>query len=1418
MTTSADRGLAPERIAEIIVTLPDGKGRRGTGYRVSAERILTAAHVVDGGTRIRVRFQADRPGEWTTETTVTWRHEGIDIAVLTMESLAAVAPGAADTVEGATPAEAVPLVSYGRIGELDAVLTCTTLGFPRFKLRTDDAGSRFRDAEHVQATCAVLSNRREGTLDLAVGSPPPDDPDPQRSPWEGMSGAPVFTGSRLVGVVAHHHRSDGPGRLAASRVDRWADGLNTEERTTLERLLGRELRYCALPSAAPRENADLVQEIYRAQLTDIAPEQLRDRLTELDDLVAFCAGAETYRWLQAPPWAGKTALAAWFALHPPRGVVPVWFFITNRSASQSDGTAYTEAVIDQLATIAGREPVRAASAPARDGERRLLLREAAERVAERGGTLLLVVDGLDEDQSLKPGGSGTSIVSLLPERPPPNVRVLVTSRTGPGIPADVGGAHPLRNCRVEKLAAAAAAQHTEYEAKYELQQALSGDRLQRDLVGLLTAARGTLTLDDLRELTEEPGYELRRRLSSAFGRILRLRGGTNPGGGGGIDGYGYGYGHSSGVTLYASSRGYLFAHETLLAAAQDELGSDLAAYLERLHTWAEGYERRGWPEGTPPYLLQQYSRLLAHLGDDRRTTALATDARRRERLREVTGSDAACLAETVGARENVRRASPDNLAALAALAVTEDLVARHNESLHPAISEVYARLGHTRKAIGLARSLFSPTDRAWALGRVARVLAETGDRRAVGLVEEGVALTERALAETRRVHDPSLIQAALGQVAPVLALLGRRTESLRGLRELPSPTNDPATRYIVRAHIETALALGDRSTAVELLSQAEEWAGRVSDADVRVRAVGTVADAWERIDQPDRAARLYDLVAELVRSEPHDPVGVSGAAAEVLGRVRPKEAAQLGRLALDLAGRLLRTPENLPEGKEACDAVRALVATGRTDDAMLLAEAVGPWLAERRPWQWPDACFAIAEGLAREGRAEQAWAALADAQEVDFRASFNGRVRTGTRIVDLLIEAGATDQLEALLYAPTQNRPHVRPRTVAAAFATLARHFADRDQTRCLRLLDQAQQARESEDGSAYSTRDERLAVLAGALARAGRTEDAERLAATIGSPDIRAWGYAAVSVALAGKNTRQALRCAERAADVTRVSDTFLVQVNTSTAIVQAWALVGAAERVAEAIEQVPTNQWTDRTRQHALAAEGLWACDPHAAVRLFDPLLAGRERYGAPDLALFLAVALPHDQARGDSVMEHLLGLEQASVPYDFNESALLCLVTATTNRAAARRTLDLLTRFWHRDPFDRQAVMLALAWGALHGLEAARTMVLDIATETERLEALAHLAAYTAGLERDDALLNRPADRFDYLHVALRLAILLHPPQTGPDLPRARALLAEALTQDGWHHAIPVLAALAPEAILPARDVVFADLGLRDGAAAE
>ncbi|MFE1835726.1 trypsin-like peptidase domain-containing protein [Streptomyces sviceus] len=1384
MTASADRGFRPERVAEIIVTASDrAERRRCSGYLIAPGRVLTAAHAVERADDIRVRFQADQPGERTAQAEVRWQHSGIDVAILDLLDV---------------PTTDVAPVSFGRVGDQDAVLQCTALGFPRFKLRRDEDGSRFRDAEHLRTHCAVLSNRREGTLDLTIASPPAEDPDPERDPWEGMSGAAVFGNGRLIGIVSRHHRGDGAGRLAALRVDRWAGQLSHAELETLERYLGCGLTSSALPDVIPVAAPDLFQEAYRAQLAeDFAPEEWEGREAELRELVAFCDGAEPYLRLQGPPWAGKTSLAAWFVLHPPPGVVPVWFFITTRNARQSDSEAFTDALIDQLSFVAGQEPIGHPPSAARDGMRILLLRKAAERAAQHGGVLLLVVDGLDEDQALTPDGHGPSIASLLPERLPPNVRVLVTGRPSPDLPLDVPGGHPLHDCRVLELTATETARHTERRAKLELQRALSGDRLQIDLVGLLAAARGTLTADDLRELTGARFHELTRRLDSSFGRILRERGaGTGSGGD---------------TTLYVAGRGYLFAHETLLAAAKEALGPDLDTYTDRLHAWAEAYAQKRWPTGTPLYLLQPYGRLVVQAQDTRRSCALATDAHRRDRLREVTGSDAACLAEVAAARQVVNSTAPDDLGMRTALAAVADLLARRNEALHPDIPAVYARLGRVRHAIGLARSVFEPLYRADALVGVARVLADAGDRRAVGLAEESLALTRKRLGHYRGPDGDGGVDAALRQLAVLLMVTGEEDEALRRLEEARPPTR----REGVEELAAVARAARDPRRAAQLLDRTEQLARRISSLSDRVRALGCVAEVWTARAVPRRAASLYDEVAALAEEHASASGNIPAAAADVLHSVRPLQAERMIRLADECTGAGGRVRPDHHE--DAFETVSALAATHRMAEAHELREALLQWAHPAR-----SVGPAMAAGWARQGRTTEAWGELEDHWEIHSPTEVDG---DAARTVDLLVAAGAADDLETLLLTRTDTWWWWG---VAEALTALAGHFADADPARSLRLLRQAERGNHlgSQTDEVYGwidahPQDERLAALAGALAAAGSPDDAERLVEVMCVPDLRAFAYAAVSVAVAGSDAPRAARLAEQAATAAEFGGGWDVVVRSGvlTAVALALARSGAVQGAMAVLHELGRGKRDSFFSAEARAAVSslLRPHDPGAAEHLLDALFQEcRDTLPAPASALLglLAATAPHDTERAVHVQKLLSGIDVDDPTHcEYGDRALIILVTAATHPKITR---ERLARLPSEDTIVRDrraAVAEALAYTVLGDHAGARAVAHGFEDDEEHASAvLAALAGHAAHAAVDLGGLIAGGGGVR-ASLARRLAALLHPPPAGPDLTRARSLLTESITPDGWHHAVSVLAAVDPEAVRDLRDILFPYLGLDD-----
>ena len=189
---------------------------------------------------------------------------------------------------------------------------------------------------------------------------------------------------------------------------------------------------------------------YLEQVRRIAPTCLRDRGNELAKMATFCieSGDMPFMWWQASAWSGKTALMAWFVLHPPPDVTIVPFFITARYAGQNDRIAFVDVVMEQLAEMLGQPMPAYLTAATREPHLLGMLNEAARQLHARGKRLVLLVDGLDEDRGVTIGPDAYSITALLPARPAPGLRIIVSGRPDPPIPADVPDDHPLRDSLV----------------------------------------------------------------------------------------------------------------------------------------------------------------------------------------------------------------------------------------------------------------------------------------------------------------------------------------------------------------------------------------------------------------------------------------------------------------------------------------------------------------------------------------------------------------------------------------------------------------------------------------------------------------------------------------------------------------------------------------------------------------------------------------------------------------------------------------------------------------------------------------------------------------------------------------------------------------------------------------------------------
>ncbi|MEV5493471.1 hypothetical protein AB0L47_36825 [Streptomyces bobili] len=697
--------------------------------------------------------------------------------------------------------------------------------------------------------------------------------------------------------------------------------------------------------------APVVRSSYGEQVRRIAPDRLVGRETELAELAAFCCAESgpSHVWWRADAWAGKTALLSWFALHPPPGVRVVPFFVTGRLGAHNDVVAYVDVVLEQLVELTGAGLPAYLTEATREAHLLRLYGEAARACSGRGERLILLVDGLDEDRGVTTGPGAHSIASLLPGAPEAGMRVVVSGRFNPPLPPDVPGGHPLRAPDVvRQLAVSPAARAIRTEAERELKHLLEAPGLEHDLLALVTAAGGGLSAGDLTALTEAVPFRVADALRTRTGRTFATRGGP-----------------------------YLLAHDELRARAEEMLGArELGRWRERLHDWAKEYGGQGWPVDTPEYLLRGYFAMLRSIGDADRMTALALDRDRQARMWEITGGNAAALAEIRWAQEVLLEVEGEAaLSDMLALAISRDELQRRGRGIAVGLPGAWARIGCHERAEALAHSLPLLCWRSVALGEIALEVGTAGEREEARRL---LADAERAAREDSRdgtIRHPS----ALSTIRHAWVTLGETDRAL-------SLVCDAGGEWWLRDAqlgllVEQLVWLGEVDAAESVLAA-------FRDAEPKTLAVAEVVGALADRGEFERAESLARSI---------EGRGRAAGLVEVAYARREAGAEPSGVALFDEAVRVAESAEDRGH------VVEGLAWAGMFDRAEALASRAATGPIPSRSWRELGCALVLA---GQHERAQALAAARTDPEEGD-------RIREG--MLRAFAEDGAYDRAELLL-------------------------------------------------------------------------------------------------------------------------------------------------------------------------------------------------------------------------------------------------------------------------------------------------------------------------------------------------------------------------------------------------------------------
>jgi len=389
-------------VAEVYTPAGGGRPARfGSGYLLTDALALTAAHVVGApGARCRVR---ELGAQGWHAALVAWRGDAADAAVLALD----------ESRTGAPPRTLPPLGALAT----DVGMPCRALGFPSAQQRRGRTGV-IRDTEEITGEIAPLSAVKKGLLTVHVGRSVPLPGPAGTSPWEGMSGAAVFCGRLLVGVVRVAPEHFGTDRLECVPIAALADDAGFREVLT----------------GAP--DRDLAVEPVEQALADWLPTLLAPvlaghrrfggREAELGRLDAFLhQPAPAVLLVTAPSGLGKTALLVnWLDRLERRddGPKAVYTFLSGNLEQLVTHDFTLRSLCQQLALLhQSRDPLPSSAAELTVRYHTLLTAAPPSR------GLVVIVDALDEARGWEPDAH------LVPRPLPAGVRVVLSAREVAGI-------------------------------------------------------------------------------------------------------------------------------------------------------------------------------------------------------------------------------------------------------------------------------------------------------------------------------------------------------------------------------------------------------------------------------------------------------------------------------------------------------------------------------------------------------------------------------------------------------------------------------------------------------------------------------------------------------------------------------------------------------------------------------------------------------------------------------------------------------------------------------------------------------------------------------------------------------------------------------------------------------------------------